>query len=310
MSDEITIGGQEYVSSKRASELSDYAQDYIGQLARSGLVDAHRIGGLWYVSMDSLGRYKKKSESTLPSQPVFSPASEADTLISFEGKDYISATRASKLTGYNQDYVGQLARSGVILSRQIGNRWYVDREALVAHKREKDALLAAVQAESVGLPKNDPRAVALENLSYAGPGPFLTYTSDEKDLMPMLKKANNDPLERSIRDEAVHRVPIRIRESQEVAPRGRDVGAASSRGSRASGKTIFYGSLSAAALTIVIVLTFGFSSVKDRSVYALRSVGETASAAASSLGLSAPLKRIGDALEEWIAPEMIYERSF
>ena len=34
MSDEMQIEGKPYISSKRASELSGYAQDYIGQLAR------------------------------------------------------------------------------------------------------------------------------------------------------------------------------------------------------------------------------------------------------------------------------------
>ena len=54
MTNEITLEGEEYISSKRASELSGYAQDYIGQLARVAAIDAKRIGGLWYVSLDSL----------------------------------------------------------------------------------------------------------------------------------------------------------------------------------------------------------------------------------------------------------------
>src|SRR3990167_8328737 len=62
---------------------------------------------------------------------------DADSLVSFDGKDHISASRAAKITGYHPDYVGQLARSGAIISRQVGNRWYVDRAALLSHKKEK-----------------------------------------------------------------------------------------------------------------------------------------------------------------------------
>ncbi len=69
MSDAISLEGKEYISSKRASELSGYAQDYIGQLARKGLIHAQRVGGLWYISMASLVGYKTKADDYVPQQP-------------------------------------------------------------------------------------------------------------------------------------------------------------------------------------------------------------------------------------------------
>src|SRR3989338_7344820 len=156
----LIIGDENLISSKRAAESSGYAQDYIGQLARKGLIEARRIGGLWYVSLDSLNAYKLNADTYTPRPPHASEHSaETDSIISFDGHDYVSAARAAHITGYHPDYVGQLARSGKILSRQIGNRWYVDRDQIVSHKSEKDALLGAVQAESVGVvlpkPNND-----------------------------------------------------------------------------------------------------------------------------------------------------------
>ncbi|MBP6946227.1 MAG: helix-turn-helix domain-containing protein [Candidatus Pacebacteria bacterium] len=47
--DELVISGKKYISSKRASEITGYAKDYIGQLARGGKVPATRIGRAWYV---------------------------------------------------------------------------------------------------------------------------------------------------------------------------------------------------------------------------------------------------------------------
>lgn len=47
--DELVISGKKYISSKRASEITGYAKDYIGQLARGGKVSATRIGRAWYV---------------------------------------------------------------------------------------------------------------------------------------------------------------------------------------------------------------------------------------------------------------------
>jgi hypothetical protein len=189
MSDEIPVGDLTFVSSKRASEISGYAQDYIGQLARKGLIDAKRVGGLWYVHMESLESYKAQPDplTILPRQER-EVQSDLDVLVSFDGKDYISANRASKLTGYNQDYVGQLARSGKILARQVGNRWYVDHAGILAHKKEKDELLASVQAAAVGiypientLPVEAPSEQIIE-------APLLNYIADVGELAPTIKK--------------------------------------------------------------------------------------------------------------------------
>lgn len=51
------------------------------------------------------------------------------------GKEYISASRASEKIDYSSDYIGQLCRSGKIPSKLIGRTWYVDFEALVEHKK-------------------------------------------------------------------------------------------------------------------------------------------------------------------------------
>src|SRR3989344_3657610 len=70
MSDAMWLEGKEYISSKRASQLSGYAQDYIGQLARKGLIDAQRVGGLWFISMASLSEYKSHADAYVPQLPA------------------------------------------------------------------------------------------------------------------------------------------------------------------------------------------------------------------------------------------------
>lgn len=46
---EILIDEKKYISSKRASEITGYAKDYIGQLCREGRVQARLVGRSWYV---------------------------------------------------------------------------------------------------------------------------------------------------------------------------------------------------------------------------------------------------------------------
>ena len=60
--------------------------------------------------------------------------------LSFEGKKFISSKRAAEVTGYAQDYVGQLSRMGKISGRRVGRSWYVDEEELRKHRLEETAV--------------------------------------------------------------------------------------------------------------------------------------------------------------------------
>lgn len=52
----------------------------------------------------------------------------------FDGKKYISSSRAAKISGYVNDYIGQLCRDGKLECRMIGRSWYVSFDSLIAHK--------------------------------------------------------------------------------------------------------------------------------------------------------------------------------
>ncbi len=307
MSDELHLNGKQYVSSKRAAEQTGYARDYIGQLSRSGLIDAERVGGLWYVSMESLHGYEKNAESARSFSPVVSASKEADSALSFEGKEYISASRASKLTGYNQDYVGQLARASKIPSRQIGNRWYVDKEALVAHKAEKDALLAAVQSQSVGLKD------VLENVSIASIPtkhvlvlPQMNYRQESADLLPLIREKtppNPYPL-RNVQATPTHVLashadsPVPLPALSIVTPRVALKPAQRTR--RRLPKALI------GTFTIVLVLSVGFVGMQRTGT--LSEIQESESVAIMTAGAAQAVGGIGDMIENWVSPLLVYER--
>jgi len=52
----------------------------------------------------------------------------------FDGKKYISSSRAAKISGYVNDYIGQLCRDGKLDCRMIGRSWYVSFDSILAHK--------------------------------------------------------------------------------------------------------------------------------------------------------------------------------
>ena len=179
MAQEVTLDGKVYVSSKRAAEIGTYTQDYIGQLARASKIDARRVAGLWYVSMDSIEEHKQNSELYAPHPPKRSGAKEADeTFVGLDGNTYVSASRAAKSTSYNQDYITQLARSARVPSQQVGARWFVDLEALQAYKEEKDALLAEVQVEAVGIVRKNESAVESKESTLEQDPVHFTYKAE------------------------------------------------------------------------------------------------------------------------------------
>jgi len=317
MSDQIEIAGVTYVSSKRASESTGYAQDYIGQLARAGLILAQRIGGLWYISLESLTKYKEKAAAYVPQPPERIQVQNPDSLISFDGKDYISAARAAEITGYAQDYVGQLAREGTIVSRQVSNRWYVDRADIIAHKKRKDSLLAAVQAESVGLVRPEAAKAPEESVEIPDTniGQHMTYTRDDADLMPVLRVSeHSEPLGIDA-DEITGPVsiPIRVLSEKKILDHTDHVKHVKFANA-AHGKSNRYIAISGVAATIVIFLSLGFLSLKSNSIYTkseiLNSPGGSRSLMASagdSIGRFG--MKVGDFLENILTHELVYIRS-
>lgn len=57
-------------------------------------------------------------------------------VIEIDGTRYLKAVDAAKEVGYTTDYVGQLARAGKIVAKQVGRAWYVRENDLILHKQE------------------------------------------------------------------------------------------------------------------------------------------------------------------------------
>ncbi len=312
MSEDLILDIDKYISSKQASEITGYTQDYIGQLARGGNIDAQRIGGLWYISLESLSSHKEKAEDFKPTPPTaiqkFSP--DAEALVYFDGREYISASRASKLTGYHKDYVGQLARSGKVISRQVGNRWYVDRGGILLHKEEKDALLASVQVESVGINTQEhPAHISETKLEY---GPILTYSNDKADLLPLIQEG--EEILHDSTSSGSNNVPIRVLQS---AYRGGSKVEYIHK-NKSSGKNTNINLHLFVSLAVIFIVLIGFFSVHIGAIYTTRDVLREATPSVlpttqqnSSLTASASrsVEFFMTTVENFLTTELVYRRS-
>jgi len=190
-----------YITSSRAAQLSQYSQDYVGQLCRGGSIECKRVSGEWKVELTSLLAYKKRfnpDRATIVPQEDLGNSidknnEEQETVIGSNSDDmYISSQVAAKRTGYSQDYIGQLARSGSVKAKKVGRKWFIDQDSLTEHKDHNDTLLAAVQAEAVGVISAPQRIVSkhlLHDLDIHKHDsihtiPIVTYKHDDGSLVP------------------------------------------------------------------------------------------------------------------------------
>jgi hypothetical protein len=81
--EELVIGDQTFISSKRASEITGYAKDYIGQLAREGRVTATLVGRGWYVLESSIREHRFGKAEIRPQ--IEAPAPQKAPLSSLGG---------------------------------------------------------------------------------------------------------------------------------------------------------------------------------------------------------------------------------
>lgn len=153
------------ITSSRAAQLSGYSQDYVGQLCRNGSIGCKRVSGEWQVDLSDLLAYKKRfnpnfnytsttvatNHNSAQSSPITSVTLGHKDVFTKDDKTYISSAEAADITGYSQDYVGQLARSDSVKAQKVGRKWFVDKSSLMSHKAHNDGLLATIQTESVGL---------------------------------------------------------------------------------------------------------------------------------------------------------------
>lgn len=137
----ISIENQNYLTTEEAGILSGYTIDYVGQLCRAKKIECRRVSGHWFVNETSFRSYLTSNGITPKEDTKERGATEhmeSDDIFVREGVEYISTARAADLTGYTQDYVGQLARGGEITARKVGRRWFAGRESLLQYKKANE----------------------------------------------------------------------------------------------------------------------------------------------------------------------------
>src|SRR5579872_7343730 len=95
-----------FLSLSEASGLTGYHPDYLGFLARTGKLQAQKIGRNWVTTKFAVDELMKQMNKVM------------------------SLAEASEISGYHQDYLGALARNGKLQAQKIGRNWVTTRFAI------------------------------------------------------------------------------------------------------------------------------------------------------------------------------------
>jgi len=137
-----------------ASEETGYHQNYLGFLCRQGILKGFKTGRNWLVAREDLDKFVQThqngiseiADETGEKIPVHVAAAAQSGLIPKSEKangtnstednigtgtiNIISLSEASKVTGYHQDYLAFLCRSGKLQASKIGRNWITTKPAL------------------------------------------------------------------------------------------------------------------------------------------------------------------------------------
>lgn len=140
-----------------------------------------------------------------------------------DDKKFISARKAAEITGYEQDYVGQLARMGRVLARQIGRAWFIEEQSLLSHKSEgrakkksknisHEAAVASKDTfpsvESGDIPASPPASTSEESAQAIS-----TARKEVRDALPSVPELSQPSVSRKTEDGIS--IPIAIQHDRE-----------------------------------------------------------------------------------------------
>lgn len=135
--DEMEIDGKNYLSSKKAAQLTGYAKDYVGQLCREGRVKAKLIGRSWYVSEDSIRAHRFGNESEKREEKVENPVA-TEVLVHHEQEiDKVSEITNKQATWESPTYVPEVPEEMIpLVEKKVTEESPVDIEAMQSAWKE------------------------------------------------------------------------------------------------------------------------------------------------------------------------------
>ncbi len=163
MKDSFIFEGKKYISARRASEISDYASDYVGQLCRAGKLDCRMIGRSWFVTEESIHLHKAAIS-----------------------REEASRSRIENLRGKPS----KTPEPTIVPAT---------RSLVVVESNKNEQVSIVTKSEIKAEIKNDQKKI--ETIPWTAEAPIkspFVYTNDDRPLLPVLKKKVSDAVQTPI----------------------------------------------------------------------------------------------------------------
>lgn len=235
--EELVIAGKQYVSSKRASQMTGYTKDYIGQMCRAGKLDSKLVGRNWYVEPRSLLHLSSTSTKK---------ASKTNTVDSARpSREYKTAERA--------------LNEGSFLYEPENVSYEADTRPLVPELQQVPIATTEKEEEAGSLRESE---IASENTHEEEPAPVVRMRVHSKPSLNAVDLRLAGLAAKEIQNRAERRnEAMQSAEKESDVPSKRFV---SNKRGQGAGKTNKLGLLGAGVVTVSIVLTvFGMMSAKE-----------------------------------------------
>jgi excisionase family DNA binding protein len=123
-------------------------------------------------------------------------------------RKYVTTKRAARVTGYAQDYVGQLIRSGKLKATKVGKAWFVAEDEVLKLAGKQEALEGPDRALAVIESRRTVESSVTFNVEYPKTWTPIHYFRDDSELSPISDKRETIDSNSSIEILDVHRVRI------------------------------------------------------------------------------------------------------
>ena len=203
-----------YLPVSAASRFSGYHADYITQLCRKKKTQCINKSKVWFISVESLlkqlSQSKKKTtsgdiNSFLSDMVTISPQVSGHVAFHINGRKFIDSQEAANISGYNRDYLTEMARNNEIQARKLGKVWFFDLiniESLQASQQSKPKKRGTEQSATN---HNNKKQTQFAQKSHVTAGHQLAYEAEPLSesipsinsrpakSIPILKRVNNKP---------------------------------------------------------------------------------------------------------------------
>ncbi len=154
-------------------------------------------------------------------------------VVTINEREFISVRRASEMTKYSKDYIGQLCREGKVAARMLGRTWFIDSASLINHQKSTDTFYTgrrqrvesgenitdSVSIEQGSVARSEPVSRATDDIqaSTDTSGSSYIYAKDDRELLPSLSKSKVGSARETIRLDGVAEATKAIKDRTRVA---------------------------------------------------------------------------------------------